>query len=70
MNKDNQLVDSGKHYAFIGGATIFIIGYVWDIVMPVMSVSSQNDKENEKTALKPMFFTNGETTVMGFSFNF
>ncbi len=69
MNKDNKLVNPGKHYAFIGGATIFLIGYVWDIVMPVMSVSSQNDKA-KATAFKPIFFTNGEATVLGFSFNF
>lgn len=69
MNKDNKLVDPGKHYAFIGGATTFLIGYIWDIVMPVMSVSSQNDRE-KATAFKPIFFTNGEATVLGFSFNF
>jgi len=69
MNKDNKLVNPGKHYAFIGGATMFLIGYVWDIVMPVMSVSAQNDKE-KTTAFKPIFFTNGEATVVGFSFDF
>jgi len=69
MDINNKLVDPGKHYAFIGGATIFLIGYVWDIVMPVMSVSSQNDKEKIQ-AFRPILFTNGETTVLGFSFNF
>jgi len=70
VDSNNKLKESGKHYAFIGGATLFVVGYVWDIIMPVLSVSSQNDEENAKTAFRPTFFTNGETTVMGFSFNF
>ena len=68
-DQNNKLEDANKHYAFLGGATMFLAGYILDIVMPVMSVSSQN--ENERiNAFKPTFFTNGETTVLGFSFNF
>jgi len=70
MDRNNQLIDPAKHYSFIGGATIFLLGYVLDIVMPVMSVSEQNQAENAKTVFIPTFFTNGETTVFGFSFNF
>jgi len=68
-DSNNRLVEPGKHYAFLGGATMFLVGYVWDIVKPVMAVSSQNEEE-KMNAFRPVFFTNGEATVLGFSFNF
>jgi hypothetical protein len=35
-----------------------------------MSISKYNEKQETKTVFKPIFFTNGEATVLGFTLNF
>ncbi len=69
-NKSNELVEPGKHYMGIAGFSILIATYLFDVIYPVMSISKYNEKQETKTVFKPIFFTNGEATVLGFTLNF
>ncbi|MBN2695667.1 HEAT repeat domain-containing protein [bacterium] len=69
-NQSNELVDPGKHWTGIAGFSLLIASYLFDVIYPVMSVSKFNEKQESKTVFKPIFFTNGEATVFGFSLNF
>jgi len=72
MNENQQYVNAGKHWSFIGGVTLFTVGYIIDIVLPIMTVSKYNQDQESKNVYNftPSFFTDGKTTVAGFSFNF